>query len=128
MIKKSILIIDEEVDIRELLEYYFTQNGYQVYHTDMTNEGIQFAVSNHPDIILLGTFPSEEDRAKAYHELRSIPSLFQSNIMCLTTDSNFHTRSYNKAIHNQDCIQTPILPRELLRSIERRFESAIVSC
>lgn len=128
MMKKSILIIDEEVDIRELLEYNFTQNGYRVYHTDMTHEGIELAVSNHPDVILLGSFPSEEDRAIAYHELRSIPSLFQSSIMCLTTDSNFHTRSYNKAIHDQDCIQAPILPRELLRSIERRFESPLVSC
>ncbi len=126
--RKSILIIDEEIDIRELLEYNFTQSGYKVYQADRSLEGIKLAISNLPDVILLGTFYSEQARADAYCELRKIPSLVKSNIMCLTTDSEFHSRSYNSLIHHNDCIQAPITPRELLNSIENRFKHPWVAC
>jgi DNA-binding response OmpR family regulator len=49
----KILIVEDEVDIREALADMFTQYNFQVYTATNGKEGLDVALQEHPDVILL---------------------------------------------------------------------------
>jgi two-component system, OmpR family, KDP operon response regulator KdpE len=50
---ETILIIDDEVQIRRLLEITLTSNGYRVCEAATGKDGMVSAATNHPDLIIL---------------------------------------------------------------------------
>lgn len=48
-----LLIIEDDIDIAELLLHFFGNQGYEVFHADMGQEGIAIARSKFPNLILL---------------------------------------------------------------------------
>lgn len=53
MNKEEILIIDDEPQIRKLLEINLESNGYKVAQAATANEGLKMAANHPPDLILL---------------------------------------------------------------------------
>jgi CheY-like chemotaxis protein len=53
MNKEEILIIDDEPQIRKLLEINLESKGYKVIQADNADMGIKLAASHPPDLILL---------------------------------------------------------------------------
>jgi two-component system KDP operon response regulator KdpE len=53
MNKEEILIIDDEPQIRKLLEINLESNGYKVSQAETANEGMKMAANHPPDLILL---------------------------------------------------------------------------
>lgn len=51
--QKSLLIVDDDDEIRELLEYDLAQSGYKVDTAQNGLEGLEKAVSNYYDLVLL---------------------------------------------------------------------------
>lgn len=51
--KKRLLVVDDDTDIRELLEFDLSQSGYDVDSAKDGSEGLQKALSNNYDLILL---------------------------------------------------------------------------
>ena len=50
---KRLLVVDDDTDIRELLEFDLAQSGYDVDTAKDGSEGLQKALNNHYDLILL---------------------------------------------------------------------------
>jgi len=53
MNSNRILIIDDEIQIRRLLEISLTSNGYETIFATDGKEGLVAAATNHPDLIIL---------------------------------------------------------------------------
>ncbi len=53
MSKKRLLIIEDDVDVAELLVTFFKGQGYEVFDSDMGEQGIALARSKFPHLILL---------------------------------------------------------------------------
>ena len=51
--KKKLLVVDDDTDIRELLEFDLAQSGYDVDTAKDGSEGLQKALANDYDLILL---------------------------------------------------------------------------
>lgn len=51
--KESILIVDDEEDIIELIRYNLTKAGYRVSFVGTGEEGLSVAKSSPPDLIIL---------------------------------------------------------------------------
>ena len=51
--QESILIIDDEVQMRRLLEISLTANGYKTIFASNGKEGLTSAATNHPSVIIL---------------------------------------------------------------------------
>lgn len=51
--KVSILVIDDETDVRRVLEYSLTSDGFEVYSAVDGPEGLKIAGEKTPDLILL---------------------------------------------------------------------------
>lgn len=66
----NILIIDDEVQIRRLLEISLNLNGYNVSEASSAREGIASAVMNNPSLILLDLGLPDEDGIAVLKRLR----------------------------------------------------------
>lgn len=51
--KKTVLIVEDEADIREAMADYLEQSEYQVTTASDGITGLQTALNDHPDVILL---------------------------------------------------------------------------
>ncbi|MAZ30396.1 hypothetical protein CL655_03920 [bacterium] len=51
--KKKVLIVEDEQDIREAMADYLRNVGYHVIEAEDGQQGLQFSLSEHPDVILL---------------------------------------------------------------------------
>lgn len=66
----TILIIDDEVQIRRLLEITLTSNGYKTLFAATGREGITSAATNHPSLIILDLGLPDTDGLTLLSQLR----------------------------------------------------------
>ena len=63
MAKESVLIIEDEEDIRELVNYNLSKEGYQITSVESGEEGFKTAKSKQPNLIVLDLMLPEIGRA-----------------------------------------------------------------
>jgi two-component system, OmpR family, KDP operon response regulator KdpE len=68
--ENKILVIDDEVQIRRLLEITLNLNGYKVSEASTANEGIVSAATHNPVLILLDLGLPDEDGLSVLRKLR----------------------------------------------------------
>lgn len=107
----SILVIDDEVQIRKLLEISLEANDYKVSFAVNGKEGIAMAASHQPDLILLDLGLPDEDGQMILVKLRE---WFQNPIIILTVKSA--EEEIVKALDNgaNDYLTKPFRTQELL--------------
>jgi two-component system, OmpR family, KDP operon response regulator KdpE len=67
---ETILVIDDEVQIRRLLDITLSSNGYKVYEASTGREGIAAAATHHPDLIILDLSLPDTDGIDVLARLR----------------------------------------------------------
>ena len=81
MAGETILIIDDDGDIREVLTIYLEKEGYQVISAMDGHQGVSYALSANPDLILLDMMLPGLDGIEVCQEIRnnsSVPIIFLS--------------------------------------------------
>lgn len=107
----SILVIDDEVQIRKLLEISLEANDYKVNFAVNGKEGITMAASHQPDLILLDLGLPDEDGQMILVKLRE---WFQNPIIILSVKSA--EEEIVRALDNgaNDYLTKPFRTQELL--------------
>lgn len=107
----SILVIDDEVQIRKLLEISLEANDYKVNFAINGKEGITMAASHQPDLILLDLGLPDEDGQMILVKLRE---WFQNPIIILSVKSA--EEEIVRALDNgaNDYLTKPFRTQELL--------------
>ena len=82
---EAILIIDDEVQIRRLLEITLSSNGYKVFSASSGHEGIQKAVTHAPVLIILDLGLPDADGLEILRKLRE---WYQKSIIILSVRSS----------------------------------------
>jgi two-component system KDP operon response regulator KdpE len=67
---ESILIIDDEVQIRRLLEISLSSHGYRIYEASTGKDGLIAAATHHPSIIILDLGLPDIDGIKILKKVR----------------------------------------------------------
>jgi PAS domain S-box-containing protein len=70
---KTVLIIDDEPALLELLTTTLLQQGFRVLRASGGRRGVELATSYHPDVIILDLSMPEFDGAKVVEQLRANP-------------------------------------------------------
>lgn len=73
--KKKILVIDDDLNVRDYLVSLFEDNGYAVCVAGDVKEGLQKTKANIPDLITLDIEMPGEWGPRFYHKLANDPDL-----------------------------------------------------
>ena len=117
----SILIIDDEAQIRKLLNITLQSNDYQVYEASTGNEGLRLVANHPPDLILLDLGLPDEN---GHEVLKHLREWFSNPIIIVSVQSN--ELDIVKALDNgaSDYLVKPFRTGELLARIRSALRKA----
>lgn len=82
---RKILIIDDEADIREVASLSLEATAaWQVMTASSGSQGIELAVANQPDAILMDVMMPEMDGPTTFHQMQQIPAIAHIPVLLLT--------------------------------------------
>lgn len=115
---KKILLVDDEEDILDLLEYNLKKEGFDVYTASNGVEALKKAQEIIPDLILLDVMMPEMDGIEACEEIRKIDALKDTIISFLTARSEDYSLIAGFDVGADDYITKPIKPKVLISKIK----------
>jgi len=113
----TVLVIDDEADIRLLVKYNLEKEGFIVYEADNGERGIELAKAQQPDLILLDVMMPIMDGIETCERLRKIPELRNTMICFLTARSEDYSQIAGLDAGADDYITKPIKPKLLVSRI-----------
>ena len=118
MKKTTILIVDDEPDIIEILKFNLEKEGYAVVTASNGQEGIQKAEESQPDLIILDIMMPETDGVEVCRILRSKKEFKDTLIAFLTAREEDYSQIAALDVGGDDYITKPIRPRVLVSRIK----------
>jgi len=115
--KQKILIVDDEPDILELIEYNLKKEGYQVYTARNGQEAVAEAKKSQPDLIVLDIMMPKMDGIEACRIMRTMPEFKNTFMVFLTARSEEYSEIAGFNVGADDYIAKPIKPRALVSRI-----------
>lgn len=110
----KILVVDDEQDIVEFINYNLKQAGYETATANNGDEAIRKAEVFRPDLILLDIMMPEKDGLQTIQQLRRNPELDSTIIIFLTALSDEKSEIEGLKLGADDYIAKPIKPELLL--------------
>lgn len=122
----KILLVDDEPDILEILQYNLKNEGYQIYTANNGQEGLAKAKKIIPHLILLDIMMPEMDGIEACEKIRSVKNLENTIIAFLTARSEDYSQVAAFDVGADDYITKPVKPKVLIskvKSLLRRLKT-----
>lgn len=115
---KRILVVEDDRDLCELLEYNLSRSGYQVRIAGRVSEAREALQASRPDLIVLDVMLPDGDGFDYCRELRADQALRGVPILFLTARSQEIDKVLGLEIGGDDYITKPFSPRELLARVK----------
>jgi two-component system alkaline phosphatase synthesis response regulator PhoP len=120
----SILVVDDDPDIVEIIDYNLSNEDYKVYTAKDGIEAVEKAKKKKPNLILLDVVMPEMDGIEACEKIREIKSLDKTVIAFLTARGEDYSQVAGFEAGADDYITKPIKPKVLsskVKALLRRF-------
>lgn len=130
MSKQTILVVDDEKDLLDLIEYNLKKEGFEVLKAENGEQGIQTAREEKPDLVLLDIMMPKMDGLEVCDVLREDKDLSRIPIIFLTARSDEKTEVEGLNKGGDDYITKPISTTKLISRIKavlRRFDDNMES-
>lgn len=127
MSKQTILVVDDERDLLDLIEYNLKKEGFKVLKAENGEEGISKAKEHKPDLILLDIMMPKMDGLEAVEIMRKDDELKKTPIIFLTARSDEKTEIDGLNKGGDDYITKPISTTKLvsrIKAVLRRFDDS----
>ena len=112
--KGRILIVEDDADIAALLDYTFTQDGYDTVRADNGDSALQLADEFKPDLVLLDIMLPGPDGLEILRHIRGSKALQRTAVIMLTAKGEEIDRIVGFELGADDYVIKPFSPRELL--------------
>ena len=112
-----ILIIDDEQDILDILQYNLEKEGFEVQTCTDGANGIEMAKKYHPDLIILDVMMPDTDGIEVCETIRKLPDLANTRICFLTARGEDYSQIAGLDAGADDYITKPVKPRVLISRI-----------
>ncbi|MDZ7681766.1 MAG: response regulator transcription factor [Fodinibius sp.] len=122
--KQTILVVDDEEDLLDLIEYNLKQEGFNVLKAKDGIEGIEMARQYSPDLVLLDIMMPKMDGMEVVEKMRADKELKPIPIIFLTARGDEKTEVEGLDKGGDDYITKPISTTKLISRIKavlRRF-------
>ena len=120
----TILIVDDEPDIVEILRYNLEKAGYQTVSAGNGLEAVSKAKEFSPDMILLDVMLPDMDGIQTCETIRAIPELNKTIIAFLTARGEEYSEIAGFNAGADDYITKPIRPKVLISRIQSLLKRA----
>lgn len=114
----TILVIDDEPDILELICYHLEKEGYVVHKAIDGETGIKMCSTIKPDLIILDLMLPGIDGHQVCYKIKSDSTLQRIPIVMLTAKKDETDEVVGLKIGANDYIKKPFSPRVLIARIE----------
>lgn len=116
--RKTILVVDDEQDLLDLIEYNLKKEGFDVLKAEDGLEGIEVAREHNPNLVLLDIMMPKMDGLEVVERMRDDKKLKRIPIIFLTArgDEKTEVEGLNKG--GDDYITKPISTTKLISRIK----------
>ena len=114
----TILLVDDEQDILEIVGYNLSQEGYKIVTAVNGKDAIAKAKKELPHLIIMDVMMPEMDGMEACEAIRKIPELSQVIITFLTARSEDYSQVAGFDAGADDYITKPIKPKLLVSKVK----------
>jgi DNA-binding response OmpR family regulator len=121
--RHSILSVDDERDVTELLRFHFTKAGYEVLTASSGREAIEIIRCRRPDLVLLDLMLPDIDGFGVCEILRCSAATAAIPIIILSAWETTDARNVGMELGALDYVTKPFSPRDLVERVDRLFRS-----
>jgi len=121
-----VLVIEDEADLREVLEYNLTKEGHKVTLVPTGTEGLKLAREHQPDLILLDLMLPDTTGTAVCKTLKKDPATRDIRVIMVTAKGEEIDRVVGFELGADDYVVKPFSVRELLlrvSAVMRRTET-----
>ncbi|MHB8906941.1 MAG: response regulator transcription factor, partial [Melioribacteraceae bacterium] len=118
---KKILVIEDEKDIREVINALLTEEGYAVYSAKNGKDGIELAKNEIPNLIICDIMMPGMDGYTVLKELSKNSSTKSIPFIFLTAKVERNDLRFGMELGADDYLFKPFKSEELLKSISSRL-------
>lgn len=125
MSKKTVLTIDDEIHILELIRYNLENAGYNVLQAESGEEGLEILENKEVDAVLLDLMLPGIDGLEVLRRIRTNPTKRKTPVIMLTAKGEEFDKVLGLEMGADDYISKPFSVREMqarLKAILRRIE------
>lgn len=125
MAMKRVLIADDEEDIREIIHFNLTREGYDVHLASNGAEALDLANKLSPDLVILDINMPRWNGWQVCQTLRSQAKFNNIHIVFLSALGDDHSQMKGLEIGGDDFIKKPISPGLLVSRVNAIFRRII---
>ncbi|SDG88946.1 response regulator transcription factor [Psychroflexus sediminis] len=122
----TILVVDDDPDILEILSYNLNAEGYKVVTAENGVEAVKKAKKKKPQLVILDVMMPEMDGIEACEQIRETKGLENTLITFLTARGEDYSQVAGFDAGADDYITKPVRPKVLMSKVKallRRFKS-----
>jgi putative nucleotidyltransferase with HDIG domain len=120
--KRSILVIDDDRRVLELLQISLTQNGFRVAIASTGEEGLESVRKDTPDLVILDLRLPRKTGFEVCAALKSSKDTAHIPIIMVSASAEVDSRLQGLMHGADDYMTKPFSPKELLIKVRRIFE------
>ena len=112
---QSILVVDDEPGVRDVLSTYLDRNGFRVSEAESGKEALRKLQSDDPDLVILDVSLPEVDGFSVLSEVRKHSDI---PVILLTARAEESDRILGLELGADDYVLKPFSPRELMARVK----------
>jgi len=124
MAGKQILVVDDEIGIRELLSEILFDEGYQVHLAESATEARKYRNENEPDLVLLDIWMPDTDGVTLLKEWGE-QDLLTMPVIMMSGHGTIETAVEATRIGAVDFLEKPVSMQKLLGAISEALKSRV---
>jgi len=123
MKQRSVLLIEDNQELRQLYKEIFIHNNFQVFEAEDGDTGVNMALTNRPDAIILDLMMPKQGGLGALRVFRSNPDIANTPIFILTALPNQEYREMAKGKVQGYFLKTEITPQKLVSTVAEQLNN-----
>lgn len=122
MHKAKLLIIDDEKDIRTLMQEIFSEEGYEIHTAANGSQGLKVWQKELPDLVFLDVWMPDMDGVSLLKQMMAQPGTQQSQVIMMSGHGTIETAIESTRLGAYDFLEKPLSLAKLLVTAERALE------